>query len=310
MPFANDCLETVGVCPNKIPFTSIGQGAEGEIQIALRDPRSGDVIDLTLYGIGTGVVPSSSLSSSSFSSSSWSSSSSSSSSSIPKHGVEIVTKTRPEDPRPWFEKMTETPTEADAKIGLVTLVVTTQESRRVGIWTAMALIWEHGILRKLFPFYYEVIPNLAMSNYGGTITLPELRLAIRDVCPEINFLLDAKEYDEHELMWAIRRPIEYWNEIPPPVRTFSMEDFPFRYHWLEASVGELMRMVAVWMRRNDLDYSAAGLTVADTKKWPDYMKLGMERLNEYKAFVRQKKIEINIQGGFQQMGGWRTTPVR
>jgi hypothetical protein len=224
--------------------------------------------------------------------------------------VEIVTKARPEDPYPWFEKMTETPTEANARLGLVTLTVTGDESCRVGIWAAMALIWEHGVLRKLFPFYYEVIPNLAAYNPGGTITLPEIRLAIRDVCPEMNFLLDAKEYDEHELMWAIRRPIEYWNEVPPPVRVFSMEDFPFRYHWLEASVGELMRMVATWMRRNDLDYSAAGLTVADTKKWPDYMKMGMDRLNEYKTFVKQKKIEINIQGGFQQIGGWRTTPVR
>lgn len=307
MPFANDCIETVGVCPNRIPFTSIGQGAQGDIQIALKDPRTGTVVDLTLYGIGAGVAPSSSLSSSSSSSSSWSSSSSSAS---PKHGVEIVTKARPEDACLWFEKMTETPTEANAKLGLVTLSVTDSESCRVGIWTAMALIWENGILRKLFPFYYEVIPNLAAYNPGGTITLPEIRLAIRDVCPEMNFLLDAVEYEDSELMWAIRRPIEYWNEIPPPVRIFSMENFPFRYHWMEAAIGELMRMIATWMRRNELDYSAAGLSVKDTNSAPEYMKMGMDRLNEYKAFVRQKKIEINIQGGFQQLGGWRTTPVR
>jgi len=294
MPFANDCLESVGVCPNKIPFTSIGQCAEGDVTLELKDPRTGEVIDLTQYGIGEDS----------------SSSSSSSSSDSPTHGVQITTKARPEDVNYWFQKMCETPSTADAQIGKVTLAVTATESQRVGIWTAMAVIWQNGVIRKLFPFYYEVIPNLEVINPGGTITLPEIRLALRDTCPEMNFLLDAKEYDDIELMWAIRRPIEYWNEVPPPVRIYSMEDFPFRYHWMEAVVGEVMRMVATWMRRNDLDYSAAGLTVADTKKWPDYMKMGMDRLNEYKEFVRQKKIEINIEGGFQRIGGWRHNPVR
>jgi hypothetical protein len=64
-------------------------------------------------------------------------------------------------------------------------------------------------------------------------------------------------------------------------------------------------MVATWMRRNDLDYQAAGLTVADTKKWPDYMKMGEDRQNKWKEFVKHKKIEINIEGGYMYLGGYR-----
>lgn len=66
----------------------------------------------------------------------------------------------------------------------------------------------------------------------------------------------------------------------------------------------------MWLRRNDLDYTAAGLSIADTKKWPDYAKMGQERWGVWTDFVKHKKIEINLDGAYGSLGGYRHAPYR
>jgi hypothetical protein len=289
MPFANDCLEAVGVCPNRIPSLAIGQCTEGKACLDLVDPRTLQPIDLTQYGLSNG---------------SSSSSSSSSSGETVKDGVEFLIKEMSSSPIIFFMKMGDI---IDAVNGKVCFNHNASDSSKAGIWCGMVIVWEKGVQRRLFPFYLNVEPNLAAYNPSGPLTVAEIRLSIRDTCPDLNFLIDAVEYSDEEIAWAMRRPIDYWNEASPNLGFHTPMDFPYRYHWLDATIGELLRMAAVWFIRNDLDYSAAGLTVADMKDGPEYMKMAEQRSAEWKNFVKAKKLEINIEGGFSSMGGYYHT---
>lgn len=306
--FANDCLDVIGRCANRIKFISVGQCTGTVQQLQLTDYVTGAPIDLTQYDIPEG---SRSSSSSSSSPSKLSSSfSSSSSGAVVKHGVEIVAKQMPWQLIFDLDIMADVRSADDAKQGIVYLNLTPARTTIPGILCGMACIWEHGIQKRQVPFYYEVTPSLLEYNASGPLTIGEVRMALRDICPDENFLIDAVDFKEEEIMWAMRRCIDYWNEIPPPVQKYTPSNFPFRYHWAMGTAAELLMMVAVWMRRNDLDYSAAGLTVEDTRKWPDYYKLGSEKLADYRGFVKNKKIEANIEGAFNSLGGYRHNPYR
>ena len=300
MAFVADCLDTVGVCPNRLWRVSFGQNETGERQLQLVEPGSGELIDLTKYGIPEG------SSSSSFDPDPavWG---------IPgvnKHGVEIVIKEMPLSPE-YKAVMANVKSTEDAKNGIVYIPIDTRFSARAGVWLGMVFVWEHGLQRRNIPFYCDILPNLYTTPEQGPITFYEIRMLVRDMCPEFNFLIDQVEFQEEEIAYMIRRPVDQFNEAPPPLNIhFTPMDFPFRYNWSEAVIGELLIMSAIWMRRNDLDYSAAGLTVQDTKKWPTYLELGKERRTRYEAFVKNKKIEINIKGAYNTLLGYRAAPYR
>lgn len=305
MPFANDCLDQIGVCPDRAKVFSTGQCVEEEVKITMVNPLTGEVFDLTKYGIGTST---SSSSESMSSNSCWPCGNLDENGNV-KHGVEIILKEMTNSVG-HLSKMAVVKSEEDAVNGIVYLAVDRVLTQKAGVWLAMALVWDHGILRKQYPFYFEITPNLAVYTPAGPITITEVRMAVRDLCPEMNFLIDTVEFKDHEVAWAIRRPIEYWNEVPPPITQFTPSNFPFRYHWMEAVIGELLVLVATWLRRNDLDYSAGGLSVQDTKKWGDYIKMAEGRKKDWKEFVKNKKIEMNLEGGYGNLGGYRYAPYR
>ncbi len=280
MSFASDCLDYIGLCPNRLWVVQVGQCTTGEAMVQLVDPNTGATLDLSKYEIGPCPVESSSSSSSE---------SSSSSGSAEKHGVYITLKEWNSDLRYYCEKA-EVKSCEDAKRGVVYVPYSPEFIPKPGAWLAQASVYAHGVLVKIYPFYWEVSPNLDIHE-SGPITIPEVRLAMRDVCAEANFLIDSVECHKEEIIYAIRRPIEYWNEVPPPV-------------------GELLGIVGLWLRRNDLDYSAGGLTVMDTKKWSFYIERSNALKQEYKDFVLQKKIETNIASGYNMIGGYWSNPYR
>jgi len=131
-------------------------------------------------------------------------------------------------------------------------------------------------------------------------------MIIRDECPSANFLIDELEYSDVEIFAALRRCVDYWNEIPPPVARYSYSRFPYRYHWALGATGLLMRQVATHKLRNFLDYSAAGISVNEQGRWRDYQAVGDQYWAEYREWVQRKKYEININGGFGSISGWST----
>lgn len=332
MPFANDCLDKIGVCPNRLWVVSVSGNSEDLTQVQLIDPLSGALIDLTKYGI--------------YEESSSSSCQSESSElsldcpgplgpcapgpfgpgpycqppypccdetpkCLPLTGVEIVMKERYEDPVPFSIMQAVIKSADDAVNGIIYIPFKPCDTRRAGLFVASATMREAGIVRKVIPFYVEVTMNLASYCPTGPLSISEIRLATRDVCPAMNFLIDTVEFKDEEIAWALRRPIDYWNEAQPPLNMiYSPITFPFRYNWTEATISVLLRTVALWLRRNDLDYSAGGLTVADTKKWPEYERMATERWDAYKEWVKNKKLELNIAAGFNSIGGYRANPYR
>jgi hypothetical protein len=189
MPFARDCTDALGLaypsCRNRIRHLAVGQKTSQLLRFQLTDGH-GDPIDLTQVGLfGDG-------SSSSCILSSWSSSSSSSSAAAPRHGVEIIVKAMNNSVEPYWAEMAVVRTREDAVAGWVELQVTPVMSGCPGLWLAMAIIWDCGVQRRHVPLFYEVTPNLReYVPSGGPPGMWEIRMFMRDLCPEGNFLLDA-----------------------------------------------------------------------------------------------------------------------
>jgi hypothetical protein len=137
---------------------------------------------------------------------------------------------------------------------------------------------------------------------GGPPSIAEIRLHLRDSSPSESFLLDHLMFDDAEIALAITRPVQYWNEIPPPIGVFTTQTFPFRYHWLEGICANLFMMAAEQYRRNQLNYSAAGVALDDQNKEANYERAGQMRWQAYREWVRVKKAEINLEGAYGEVG--------
>jgi|GEM_PF-2813899 len=141
-----------------------------------------------------------------------------------------------------------------------------------------------------------------MVGSFGPPSISEIRLHLRDTEPSESFLLDNLAFSDEEIAQAIYLPIQYWNEIPPPVTTYTTTNFPHRYHWLMAISGYLFMTVAEQQRRNNLQYAASGVQVNDQNREANYQAAAQRRLDEWRSFVRFKKVEINTELGFGGIG--------
>jgi hypothetical protein len=143
--------------------------------------------------------------------------------------------------------------------------------------------------------YVEIAENIAHMDKALTaLSIAEIRIAMRDRCPEANFLIDDVEFSNEEIAFCIRRPVDYWNETPPPLRVFTPGNFPFRYHWCEATIAQLLRIGAIWYSRNHLTYQAAGVSVNDKDKSNEYMQIHQQIWGEYKNWVLLQKKSMNL----------------
>jgi hypothetical protein len=132
---------------------------------------------------------------------------------------------------------------------------------------------------------------------GGPPSVAEIRLHLRDSSPAESYLLENLMFDDAEIALAIARPVQYWNEIPPPLdQVYNTQNFPFRYHWLEGICANLFLMVAEQFRRNQLDYQAGGMAVNDQNKEANYERAGQARWQAYREWVRATKASINLEG--------------
>lgn len=220
-------------------------------------------------------------------------------------------KARYEDTCPFAQMQAVVKSAEDAVNGIIYCPFKPCDTWKAGLYVAQAVIRENSIIKRIVPFYVEVTCDLSSYCPTGPISIAEIRLAMRDSCPASNFLIDQVEYTDTEIAWALRRPVEFWNEAQPPLNViYSPQTFPFRYHWTEACIAVLLRTAAVWYKRNDLSYSAAGVSVMDTKRWEEYNKMADDRWNEFKAWVQNKKIELNVAGGYKSLGGYRVNAYR
>ena len=280
MAFSNTCLDSGYTSLRGVPSVEVDQCTEGEAAFQLRDPATGQVVDLTQYGIND----------------------SSSSSSGEYTGVRVVLKELPSSNQIWWQK--DDIEIVSASEGQIKIPYTPHDTRRAGIFTAEAQIWQDGTMRRIFPFFFSVNPSLSgqPSDSNYVLSIAEVRMTLRDVDPYENKLLDELEYTQEEIMLAIRRCVQYWNEVPPPIGTYTPSNFPYPYHLSIGVAGILYSMAVHQKLRNDLPYNAGGLTVQDTVKWVQYREMQDRLDTEWKSWVKAKKYQKNIEGAFMTLG--------
>jgi len=282
MPFSQTCTSLGYSTLRDVPEVTLDQCSTGEAQLSLHWP-TGQAIDLSEFGI-------------------IDSSSASSSSSV-IDGVRIVVKEMPEDHVAWASQTAEI---IDSANGVIAFDYSPANklSSRAGIFTAEAQIYEDGVMRKTYPFFLVVNPSLTgqPQDSNQMLSVAEIRMSLRDVDPESNFLIDELDFKTNEIALMIRRAVDYWNETPPPVAYYKATNFPWRYHLSLGVIGLLHEMASIHKMRNDLDYQAGGVSVKDTSKWQQYASIGARLWDEYRKWVKQKKYQINIEGGYSRLG--------
>lgn len=185
--------------------------------------------------------------------------------------------------------------------GFVEFIIPSDQTRMAGIWDAYIVrevTGGHSV--DTWPVLLHVEPTaMQMLSGTGPLLIPEVRLALLDLdnqdggAPFSN-LLDDTEFSDLDIVFAMRRTVQKWNETPPPVATYSPHNFPYRYYWLMATCGELMIMSAARYRRNRLAYSAGGVSIDDQSKAQEYEEIGRLKLREFDAWMRNEKYRINM----------------
>lgn len=143
-------------------------------------------------------------------------------------------------------------------------------------------------------------PVMFMLSGQGPLTIPEVRLALLDLDNQVgtNYafsnLLDNVEFQDLEIVFAMRRIIDLWNETPPPVLQVTSGNFPYRYHWLEGTCAQLLIMGAARYRRNRLAYQAGGIAIDDQSKAEEYETTGQKKMMEFKEWMKNEKYRINM----------------
>jgi len=278
MPFANDCLSSGYETQRDVPSVEVDQCTLGSASLQLIDPHTGAPIDLTNY------TPSSS----------------SSAGQEDFTGLQIVMKELPEDSRRWATLVATSDAPAE---GQIAFDYDEQVTIQGGMLTAEVFMWQDGHLRRVHPFFFVINPDLA-NHQGAQLTIAEIRMSMRDVDPAGNFLIDQLEFTRNEIALCMRRCIDYWNETPPPVSRYTPANFPWRYSYSLAVAAQLYRMAASNKMRNDLPYSAGGVTVQDTVKWKNYQALSDKLWEDWMRWVRDTKYNQNCMGAFQVLGGY------
>lgn len=196
----------------------------------------------------------------------------------------------------------------DPKMGEIYVDIEPNDLRFPGMYLVNILLCSEGEAKQVFEMYLESAPSIAWQQnaQGFPLTISEVRLWCRDWAPEVNDLLDEVEYKDSEIAAAIRRGIDIWNGTPPLMsrHNYTTVTFPwkFRSQWIECVIGLLKVMAADWYERNHLPYQAGGVSIDDRNKFQSYRQDGYQRLQNYQAWMKDVKVQLNMAGGFSRTG--------
>jgi hypothetical protein len=191
-----------------------------------------------------------------------------------------------------------------ASRGFVEFILTNNDTKIAGIFEAYIERYVDGDnIVDTWPLLIAIEPaamSLLDANPSGPLLIPEIRLALYDTdnqtdgAPFSN-LLDDTEFSDLDIIFAMRRVVQLWNETPPPVSFYTPQNFPYRYWWLKATCAELMLMSASRYRRNRLAYNAGGVSIDDQSKSDEYETIGRTSLKEFMDWMRAEKYRINME---------------
>lgn len=139
------------------------------------------------------------------------------------------------------------------------------------------------------------------ANESGprTVTCMDVRLAIMDMCPSANELLSDLEFSDAQILHAVQRCIDQWEETPPDLlRHYNATNFPWPENLTVGAVGVLLSEKAYQFMRNKMNYSAGGFSLDQNDKGGIYIQLAQEAKGEWKRFVDMRKGSLNAEDAF------------
>ena len=185
--------------------------------------------------------------------------------------------------------------------GTVRVPLTTDIVNRAGIYQLNWAFMENGrpvlINEGLLSVERSLFGGLdSPKHVTGPPTINELRMHIMDSSGAENLLLDDVEFGDEQIAMALIKPIEYFNEINPPIlQRYTTHNFPWRSHWLDAATGYLMQFAAHNYRRNRLAINSGGTNIDDQNKEKEYLVASKLMLDQWKDFAAMKKLALNMQ---------------
>ena len=132
----------------------------------------------------------------------------------------------------------------------------------------------------------------------AALTEARVRLFLRDNTADDNYLLDDVEFTEDEIDAAMEACVDEWNETTPDIGVYTYENFPYRHYWLVGTKGHLFSIAAANYARNNLTYSAGGITIDDKNKMKQYQAMADRYTNEWKQWLHDRMRAGNAVNGF------------
>jgi hypothetical protein len=201
-------------------------------------------------------------------------------------------------------------TVVDAAAGLVAATINPDDFTGPGIYYAeFAVSDQTGAILFSNRFYLVIERSLFKNRPAlGPPGLAMIRLQLRDSSPAECRLIDTVWFDDAEIAAAIERVVDYWNDSLPPLDvTYSTQNFPFRYWWVEGTIAILFRMAAEYYRKNHLPYQAGGLAIDDFNKAQEYEQAAQLRWQQFTQWAQSRKMAMNLDQCYGRVGspyGW------
>jgi hypothetical protein len=135
------------------------------------------------------------------------------------------------------------------------------------------------------------------------LQLTDLRTYIWDQVAE-NDLLNAQEFDNDMLTHARKSVVDRWNGEPPCRTTYDVTTFPeeWIYAWKRGAAAEALRMAAFRYKRNELPYSAGGVSINDKAKAEGYLAIADREEAYFMSWMHRMKLMRDAQFAFWKLG--------
>jgi len=148
------------------------------------------------------------------------------------------------------------------------------------------------------PSTADSLPVLDLSTNQSLREFVQLvRDYLRDY-PELNRLTEGQETGDRMIAWAIIFTLDKFNTTPPLIGSFGVSNFPSSYLLLQGSVTHILKSVGILQTRNQLDYSAGGVSVAHSNKTPLLQSWIQMFDSEWHQMAKQLKVAQNIERGY------------